>query len=118
MKVTLAIVPPNGGETDYSLDFEVPALPRPGDYISVRREDASGRHGTEDFIVRRVWWHLCYPDSLLSRSANDTTTGKTDDVVVECEFARGPFSTEAHKAACDVYAARGKEPKSFDPSAY
>ena len=54
MKVSLLFVPPGGGETDYQLEFELPAPPQPGDYISVRREDTKDL-GTEDFIVRRTW---------------------------------------------------------------
>ena len=33
MKVVLSFVPPGGGETDFQLEFDLPALPQPGDYI-------------------------------------------------------------------------------------
>ena len=35
MKVHLAFVPPGGGETDYAIEFDMPAIPRAGDYISI-----------------------------------------------------------------------------------
>ena len=41
MKARLMFVPPGGGEIDYALDFDLPAVPQPGDYITVTREDAS-----------------------------------------------------------------------------
>ena len=37
MKVRLCFVPPGGGEANYSLDFDMPAVPRSGDYISIKR---------------------------------------------------------------------------------
>ena len=49
MNVTLTFVPPGGGESDYSLNFDLPGIPRPGDYIRVRRPKQTG---SEDFIVR------------------------------------------------------------------
>jgi hypothetical protein len=60
MKATLVFVPPGGGEADYSLQFDLPAVPQPGDYISVTRP---GQEGYEDFIVRRARWVLSYPSS-------------------------------------------------------
>jgi hypothetical protein len=53
MKMTLVFVPAGGGEADYQLDFDLPSVPQPGDYVSIRRPDAQG---TVDFIVRRTWW--------------------------------------------------------------
>jgi len=52
LKATLAFVPPGGGEADYHLEFELPSVPPPGDYISIVR---SAQRGTEDFVVRRTW---------------------------------------------------------------
>jgi hypothetical protein len=96
VKFSLLFVPPGGGETDYQLEFELPAPPQPGDYISVRREDTKDL-GTEDFIVRRTWWSLTYPGSAAHDSADGLTSGELTDAYVECEFAEGPFSSERHK---------------------
>jgi hypothetical protein len=110
MKVRLIFVPPGGGEADYSLDFDLPSLPRPGDYISIKRPDVMG---TEDFIVRRTWWNLEFPDSKLARSDSDQTHGGVKSIAVECEFAIGHNSSEEHQKACAMYGA-----KEFEESAY
>lgn len=110
MKVRLIFVPPGGGEADYSLDFDLPSLPQPGDYISVKRPDVLG---TEDFIVRRTWWNLEFPDSKLERSASDQTYGGVKTIAIECEFAKGHNSSEEHQRASEGYGA-----KEFDDSAY
>src|SRR5438105_3072298 len=92
MRVYLTFVPPGGGEADYSLPFDMPELPRPGDYISVCRP---GQIGSEDFIVRRVRWALDFPET--SAVSDNRVIGKLRDVYVEGEFAESPFSSEAHK---------------------
>src|SRR5919205_4005621 len=104
MDVRLVIVPPGGGEADYSLDFNLPSIPRPGDYISVMRPD---QQGTEDFIVRRTWWTLEYPDAPMIQDSKSTVRGSTKKVAVECEIAMGPYSSDAHKKACEGYTKDG-----------
>jgi hypothetical protein len=112
MKATLTFVPPGGGEQDYMLDFELPGVPQPGDYITIQRP---GIPGTEDFIVRRTWWHLSYSDNkLVSTSEEPRVYGEATSIVVECEFARGMFSSDAHKRACAMY----KGVKDFEASGY
>ncbi|MBC7527929.1 MAG: alpha/beta hydrolase [Chthonomonadaceae bacterium] len=91
MKATLIIVPPGGGKYLYSLDFELPAIPQVGDYISVRRP---GQEGTEDFIVRRNWWELQYPNLVGEGSG----VGKVNFLLVECELAKGINSNPSHLA--------------------
>ena len=116
-KVRLVMVPPGGGEADYSLDMMVPAIPREGDYISVLRSGnhpKDGQHtGSEDFIVRRVWWLFDYPDDgQLSHSSDNAPVGTVTQIGIECEFAIGHFSSEAHKAAA------GASAQKFEASAY
>ncbi len=111
MKARLVFVPPGGGEIDYSLDFDLPGVPQPGDYISIGRKDNPG--GTEDFIFRRTWWHLSYPDSKTHHDSDNSPLGNTIHIGIECEFARGPFSTDEHKRACDGYKA-----EDFEETAY
>jgi hypothetical protein len=113
MKVTLIFVPPGGGEADYSLDFDLPSVPQPGDYISIQRPTETG---FEDFIVRRVWWYLTYPKS--EGITTTTTLGKCEGITVEGEFALGHHSTESHKRACEMYKNRGKPIQTFQPSGY
>ncbi len=113
MKVRLVFVPPGGGEADYSLDFELPSLPQPGDYISIMRPD---QQGTEDFIVRRTGWTLDYPSNDVI--AKQDTEGKVASIAVECEFALGYYSSEAHKKACGRYGRQSGQLKQFEASAY
>lgn len=116
-QVTLVIVPPGGGEAEYCLLVEVPALPRKGDYVTVMRHrqgPVAGRDiGTEDYIVRRVWWAFDYADDgRLYETADDRIVGTVNGIGVECEPARGHYSSEAHLKAC------GRRARSFEASAY
>lgn len=117
-EVTLVIVPPGGGEAEYSLQMRVPALPREGDYVTVMRDRegavAGVDIGTEDFIVRRVWWAFRYPDDgALYHEAGEGPVGEVSGTVsIECEMARGHYSCERHVKAC------GPDARTFEPSAY
>jgi hypothetical protein len=115
LKATLVFVPPGGGETDYYLEFELPGVLRPGDYISIA---GSGQRRTEDFVVRRTWWYLEHPDSTPGVSAERAPTGATQRVTVECEFARSPYASEGHRRKCDAYDSRGLQVETFDETAY
>ncbi len=114
MRVNLVIVPPGGGEADYSMDFDLPAVPRPGDYIGVSRPDSGG---VESFIVRRTWWLMNFPLAENSTSSAPAI-GKVEKLCVECEFARGIHDSPSHKKACDTFEHRGKPIKEFDSTAY
>ena len=105
MKVNLSFVPPGGGETDYSILFEMPEIPRAGDYISIHRPNQAG---TENFIVKRTWWDLEFDEK--------AGLGTSKEVWVECEFALSPFSSDNHKRACEGYKIRKGEVKEFDES--
>lgn len=115
MKVRLTFVPPGGGEQDYMLDFELPSVPQAGDYISLTRP---GTEGTADFIVRRTWWHLHYPSAAFSGDADKPIRGDVRSLVVECEYARGGFSSKGHLRMCDAYKHRGYEVPELQPSGY
>jgi hypothetical protein len=110
MKIRLNFVPAGGGESDYSLEFDLPAIPQPGDYISIRRPIKSAKEvpGTCDFIVKRTRWWLDYPDNDLYKQADDDTHGNVTEIVVDCEFALGSWSSEEHKRAVAVYSSRGR----------
>jgi len=100
MLVRLVFVPLGGGEADYSMDFEVPAIPRAGDYI-----------------VRRTWWSLQYPDTE-GFTAKEGEHGEFRQAAIECEFAIGPFSSEDHKNACHRYQQKTGQLREFDDSMY
>lgn len=125
MKVTLIVVPPGGGEADYNLDFDLPAVPRAGEYITVARDDVlanpqraqGGDFGIyECFFVRRAWWDLRYPHSRPTSQPGDI--GSAYMIAIEAEPARGPHMTEAHRRSCETYEAKGLTVRTFDNSAY
>jgi hypothetical protein len=117
-EITLVVVPPGGGEAEYNLPMRVPALPREGDYVSVMRKrdlQAFGPDfGTEDFIVRRVWWTFDYPDDgALYHYAGEGPVGELACAIgVECEMAKAYYSSERHAKAA------GPNAKTFEASAY
>lgn len=91
---------PGTYETDFSLKFEVPEVPRIGDYISIRRLDEREPFG-QDLIVRQVWWRLLHPDT-----HGYPTTERAGDLVeirVECDPALGPYPSDRwRKSLADV----------------
>ncbi|MHC5609791.1 MAG: hypothetical protein ACYTXA_01810 [Nostoc sp.] len=106
MKVIFSFVPPGGGEQDYQLEFDLPAIPQPGDYIKIMRD---GEDGEASYIVRRTCWNLT------------CSTSKKDlkSIVVEAEFAKGAFLDSAsHTLSVESYASRGFQVKAFDSSTY
>jgi hypothetical protein len=135
VKATLTIVPPGGGEAEYSLDFELPGAPQPCDYVTVSRPD---RAGVESFVVRRSWWLLEHParspaspmgfreaversrglpDGGDSSAPPSPPVGQVKSLMVECEIAEGPFPSEQHREVCQRYAAMGRL-KKFETSAF
>ncbi|TNF12802.1 MAG: alpha/beta hydrolase [Rhodobacteraceae bacterium] len=111
MRVRLIFVPPGGGQSDYRLEFELPAIPQAGDYIYVTRDD---EEGAECFIVRRTLWELSHRKAV----TEDDDAGKASTIWVECEFARGRAMSDGHKQACDGYEAKGYTVQLQDPSAF
>jgi hypothetical protein len=105
MLVHLSCFPPGSGESEYTLAFDMPALPRERDYISVVRPD---QIGSEDFIVRRVNWVLEFPKTAPTGSG-DGPTGKILNVYIEGEFAESAFSSAEHKRALEGFAAGGRQ---------
>jgi hypothetical protein len=121
IRVRLSFVPPGGGEVDYGLTINMPALPREGDYISIVRkvsnEVSADNAGSEDFIVRRVWWFCSYSeDGVHTHIAGEEPVG-TAEVCVECEFAIGPMSSPSHKRAAATKKARAST-REFEDTNY
>ena len=106
MKMTLVFVPVDGGETEYALDYDLPGVPQDGDYISVL--DGEGRRA--DFIVRRTWWQLNDPGK---------GVGKAESILVECEYAKSPYSSESHLRRCEsLKITRNGPVKEFDDTMF
>jgi hypothetical protein len=115
MLVHSVFVPPDGGEIDYSLDFDLPAVPHAGDYISI---DLEGEDGTRDFIVRRTWWSLGHPAVDEVAQADNAGRGSLKGLNVECEFALGGHTAESHQRACMRYEKKHGLRREFDASMY
>lgn len=79
---------------DYSLKFELPTLPRPGDYISINRPDHQQPY-SEDMIVRHVWWRMHHADTrMYGTDADPEIIGGLTEITVECDIAIGPYATD------------------------
>ena len=99
MQVNLVFVPEGGGEADYSLLFDLAAVPQVGDYMCIQRE---GEEGQLNFVVRRTWWHLHTPETRTHITEGETLhQGTVRDIYVECEYAVSPSSSETHRRAAE-----------------
>lgn len=110
MNVTLLVCEKPNTKPEYSIDFEMPALPREGDYISVVRidpatgkprfskllsdrnkPDASEHMEYEAFVVKRVRWDLKFPCNGTGYGKAGDKPGTVSDVAVEVVPARSYF---------------------------
>jgi hypothetical protein len=84
MKIEFAFFRPGiEGRPDSALEFEMSAVPRPGDQIVIRQPKAT----TETFRVRRTVWCLRSPvhKDVLEAHGPKNKVGVVDIVTVECE---------------------------------
>ena len=115
VRVRLYVCEPGERKADFSLAFDLPEVPRPGDYISVHREDKETPH-TEDLIVRQVWWSLETTETRTSSSEEEERVGNLREIAVECEMALGPWSTDHWFDKMRQHEANGRTIKRFDVS--
>lgn len=92
IRVCIIVREPGLSTPDYSLDFDLPALPQRGDYISVQRPDKPRPYG-EDMIVREIWWRLDHPETG-GVATTPPKTGKLHEIMIECEPATSPYSSD------------------------
>lgn len=85
---------------DYSLEFDLPALPRQGDYLSIQRPDTPEPYG-EDVVVRQIWWRLNHATTL-GQETHPRAVGDMKEIYVECEPAIGPWSSDAWKRSLNA----------------
>lgn len=103
MKVHFAFVPPGGGDQEYMMQAEMPAVPREGDTILISRENpSSDQVGSESFVVRRATW------SFLDYGGEDASA-KFSQVWVEAEMAYGPLNSGEFIENLKQYEKRGKK---------
>ena len=115
VRVRLYVCEPGERKPDFSLAFDLPEVPRPGDYISVHREDKETPH-TEDLVVRQVWWSLETTETRTSSSEEGERVGNLREIGVECEMALGPWSTDQWFDKMRQHEANGRTIKRFDVS--
>ena len=90
-------------QPDFSLNFELPGIPRIGDYISIRRLDQREPFG-EDVIVRHVWWRLHHPETHGFASSDKPAIGKLVEIYSSDSWRRSletadPGNVEEFNAA-------------------
>jgi len=102
---------------DYSLLFSLPNVPCVGDYISIHREDTPTPHG-EDLVVRRIWWRLETSEIRAAPPTETVQPGDVQEIVVECDPAIGPNSTDRWRDALEAAKKRGVAVEEFDIARY
>lgn len=110
-KITLVVRDVGKLSPDYSMEFEVPEIPRTGDYISVRRPDIEP--WTEDFIVRQVWWQLKDTGEKPYRDENDKP-GTVTEIFVEVDQAIGPYAADRWRDRLEQDRLNGREIVEFE----
>lgn len=116
MKVRLTVVPPGGGEADYSHFIDMPAVPSAGDYIGAI---VPGETGGRSFVVKRVWWTVKAAEGdEMYFEAGKEKYGETTEIAVECYPASGLYDSDEHKRNVEMYASRGHPASEWDQSMY
>jgi hypothetical protein len=98
-------------EPEFSLEFDLPEVPKVGAYISVCRPDTAPY--SEDMIVEKVWWHLKHPQALAGGEV-EPRIGSLKEIFVECVQAIGPWSTDQWRDTLDRKRKRGAEIPEFE----
>jgi hypothetical protein len=111
-RVILVVRELNRQKPGFSLSFDLPEIPRVGNYISIYRPDSQTH--TEDVVVRHVWWQLDHPDLRASHAAGDEKHGAVRDILVECDVALGPYARDDWRMWAESAKARGAEVVKFE----
>lgn len=106
MRVVVVVREVGNVKPDYSLDFDLPAVPKAGDYISIQRPDKPKPYG-EDVIVKQVWWRLEHPETS-GFGIGQPKIGKVEEVIIECEPAIGPWSSDQWRDSLERQRERGE----------
>lgn len=111
-RVTIVVREVGRLKPDYSIDFELPGVPRPGDYVSVQRPDKPEPYG-EDLIVRQVWWRLKHPETG-GFGSEPPKVGSLTEILVECAQAIGPYSSDDWRDTLTGKRANGVDVPEFE----
>ncbi len=99
-------------KASFSLAFDLPILPRVGDYISVFRGEK--KFHSEDVVVRKIWWHLAHPDATACTSSSNDVTGGIREVFIECDLALGPNPCNDWRSYTEAARNKGQSVKQFE----
>ncbi len=97
---------------DYSLDFELPAVPAVGSYISVHRPNKPEPFG-EDLVVRKIWWRLKHSETD-GFGSTPPKIGSMHEIFVECDQALRPYSSDDWRRLLEGAKNRGVEVEEFE----
>ena len=113
VRVIIVVRELNRDKPDFFLPFELPEVPKVGDYISIFRPNSTLH--TEDVIVRHVWWHLYYPETH-AITTNEPKAGRVQDIMVECDVALGPYASDNWRTWTEAAKTQGAEVVEFKAS--
>jgi len=111
VKVNIIVRELGRTKLDYALEFELPEIPKAGDYISIFRPDKPLH--SEDIIVRHVWWNLHHSETAV-KASEPPKIGAVKDIFVECDQAIGPYSHDQWRRTLEAARDRGVEIETFD----
>jgi hypothetical protein len=112
VKITLMVRELGGLKPDFSLEFELPEAPAVGSYISIQRPEHKAEWG-EDVIVRKIWWRLTHPETAAVVSP-PLKVGAVREIVVECDVATSPWSSDRWLESAKATRARGVRVEEFE----
>lgn len=112
IRVTIVVREFGRLKPDYSLPFDLPAIPSIGDYISIHRPDKPEPFG-EDVIVRKIWWMLSHQETGGFASEHQKA-GRLNEIFVECDPAVGPYASDNWRMAVESAKNTGIEVESFE----
>lgn len=109
---------------DFSLQFDLPEVPRIGSYISISGTDTPAPW-SEDMVVRAVWWRLHHPvmapkvtPEKIQPGSGSTLAGSPTEILVECEPAIGPNASDRWRDMLEAAERRGIKVERFDVERY
>jgi hypothetical protein len=111
-KITVVVREVGKLKPDFKLDFDLPDVPSVGSYISIQRPEHEAEWG-EDVIVRKVWWRLKHPETSASAS-NPPKFGTSRQIIVECDVATSPWSSDSWLELAEAARARGLSVEAFE----
>jgi hypothetical protein len=112
VKVKIVVRELGNAKPDYSLLFDLPELPRVGDYISIYRPDKEELY-SEDLVVRHVWWRLRHPETR-GVVVHEEKIGSVREINVECDPALGPHASDRWRGELEAAKQRGIVVEVFD----